>query len=260
MSKGNPTKTSYDLHRSWTTSQNVSIRTTKRILNKFGLFGRVGALKPLLNNKQRVRRYKWCKAYFNWKPDQWRKVIYSDECQFQIFSSSRTYVRRPINTRFLTRYTIKTVKYGGKSLMVWGAITSDGEKILIRCPDRLDSFKYQDVLNQGLHMIYDKQKIFIQDGAPCHTSKSTIEYLERNHICYMSDWPAQSPDLNIIENIWSVLKLRVSKLKPTSLEQLWELIQSEWDKISLDYIRKLYDSIPRRISEILKSRGLNSKY
>ena len=85
--------------------------------------------------------------------------------------------------------------------MIWGAINGDGRKILIRCPDRLDSNKYQDVLNQGRPSIYSMENIFMQDGASCHTSKSTIEYLERNHIIYLSDWPSLSPDLNLIEYI-----------------------------------------------------------
>ena len=154
----------------------------------------------------------------------------------------------------------KTVKFGGMSLMVWGAINGDGRRILIRCPDIMNSVSYQAILSKGLFDVCDRETIFMQDGAPCHRSKSTVQYLENNNICYISDWPAQSPDLNIIENLWSILKLRISKLNPTSTDHLWHLCKSEWAKISNEEIERLYNSIPRRIASILKANGLNTKY
>ena len=43
----------------------------------------------------------------------------------------------PPGTRYDAKYTTKTVKFGGKSLMVWGVIREDGTRVLIRCPDQL---------------------------------------------------------------------------------------------------------------------------
>ena len=180
---------------SWNTTEKVSVRTTKRILNSNGLFGRISARKPYLNKKQQKSRLAWCKSYIKWEPSQWKKVVFSDKCRIELISSTRTYVRRLVNTRFLCRYSIKTIKYGKKSLMMWGAINSDGRRVLVRCPERLDSIKYQEVLSQGLSIVYDPDNILMQDGATCHTSISTINYLQRNNVTYISDWPAQSERL-----------------------------------------------------------------
>jgi hypothetical protein len=61
-------------------------------------------------------------------------------------------------------------------------------------------------------------------------------------------WPAQSPDLNITEPLWSVLETRVRNRfpPPTSLKQLEDVLQEEWDKIPLETVQNLYESIPRR--------------
>ena len=53
----------------------------------------------------------------------------------------------------------------------------------------------------------------------CHTSR----HLEKQNIRVFRDWPPQSPDLNIIEGLWDVLKRKVSEKKVSSRDQLWEV-------------------------------------
>ena len=76
----------------------------------------------------------------------------------------------------------------------------------------------------------------------------------------MTDWPSQSPDLNIIENLWSSVKVKVSKKCPRTLEGLWKIIEEEWLSIDNDVIKKLYASILRPIQEVLKSKGAQTRY
>jgi hypothetical protein len=76
---------------------------------------------------------------------------------------------------------------------------------------------------------------------------------ELHHI----SWPAQSPDLNIIEPPWSVLEIGVRNRfpPPTSLKQLENVLSEEWYKIPLETVQNLYESIPRRIAAVLKAKG-----
>ena len=93
-----------------------------------------------------------------------------------------------------------------------------------------------------------------------HRSMSTQTYLEKQKICYISDWPPQSPDLNIIENMWAILKRNVSKRFPSTLDELWKVATEEWYKIDDAYIKNLYSSIPKRLDAVIKMKGYHTKY
>ena len=74
-------------------------------------------------------------------------------------------------------------------------------------------------------------------------SKSTIKFLDQNKICLLSDWPPPSPDLNVIKNIWQILKITVHKHIPTNSVELWNIIKNEREKISRDIIIKAVRTI-----------------
>ena len=74
--------------------------------------------------------------------------------------------------------------------------------------------------------------------------------------------PAQSPDLNIIENISLYMKreLQKSAVDIATKNDLLREIQSVWRHIDLDYIRNLSQSIPDRLDNVIKMKGHLTKY
>ena len=101
---------------------------------------------------------------------------------------------------------------------------------------------------------------FQHDEAPCHKAKVITKWLWEQNINILGPSPGNSPDLNPIENLWSILKRRVDKQKPTNSGKLQALIMQEWAAISQDVAQKLIDSLPGRISEVLKKKGQHCKY
>ena len=94
----------------------------------------------------------------------------------------------------------------------------------------------------------------------CHKSRSTLNYLDNKQVCVLADWPSQSPDINIIENLWSILTSKVYKRSPKSADELWKAIEEKYYSIDDYVIVALYDSIPKRLKAVLQSKGGNTKY
>lgn len=259
-SKKNPFWSAGYLKNECLTTNPVSVSTVRRVLHKFNLFGRKSARKPLLSKRQKLNRKRWCEQYLSWNSENWTNVIFTDEAAVQLYNTRRVLVWRPKYTRFNSQYTWKTVKFGYKTLLVWGAIKSHGKRILVRCPHRMNSQDYIQILDRDLIPFYDYDEILQQDNAPIHRSAKVLDYLGEKYINYIDDWPAQSPDINIIENMWSLFKKRLSEYRSASLDELWINCVDAWRSIPNSYVTNLYTSIPRRLKEIKKSNGSHSKY
>ena len=87
------------------------------------------------------------------------------------------------------------------------------------------------------------------------TAHHVIDHSRHNYT-----WKKRKPDLNIIENIWSLLKRNVAKRFPGTIEELWKVAKVEWYQIEYAYIRNVYASISRRLDAVIKMKGSHSKY
>ncbi|KAH7933766.1 hypothetical protein HPB49_016967 [Dermacentor silvarum] len=97
-----------------------------------------------------------------------------------------------------------------------------------------------------------------QNGASVHTARRVNELLDNLGV-HTFEWPARSPDLNIIENVWGLMKKKLSRrtgLTTATAEELWAAIQEEWERIRQlpHYVDSLYDSPPRTIASVTERR------
>ncbi len=78
----------------------------------------------------------------------------------------------------------------------------------------------------------------------------------------MLPWPAQSPDLNPIENIWSILKkkLRERSVHPSNAEELFEVLCNIWSALPDSLFSTLVDSMTRRVTAVVDNEGCPTKY
>ena len=245
-------------------SLSICERTIKRILQEQNLHRRVPAKKPLLTQAHRDRRLQWCLTRQDWTVEQWKNLHFSDESRFNLFKcDGRKKVWRLPGERFLDACVWEKVKHDGGGKMVWGFISWDGVMELVEVKGSMDTKQYLEVL-QGHYLEYhhqDTNNIFQQDGAPCHTSKKAQQWFEEKGVT-VSDWPAQSPDLNPIEDIWNILDkaIRARERLPTSLRQLMDALIEEWQKIPIDVVRKLYEGMPTRMQAVIAAEGSHTCY
>ena len=75
-------------------------------------------------------------------------------------------------------------------------------------------------------------------------------------------WPAQSLDLNPIENLWTILKRRLNRYDtpPKGILELWSHVEETFPSITVDDCKRLIESMPRRIAAVLKSKGKWTKW
>ena len=96
------------------------------------------------------------------------------------------------------------------SLMIWGCICYDGVGTLTAVEGNINSATYIDILDKNLWSVVvwyfeGKECLFMDDNAPVHRAHNVDNYKDQNEVTSM-EWPAQSPDLNIIKNIWLYMK------------------------------------------------------
>ena len=101
---------------------------------KSGLYGRYAAKKPLPKDTNNKKRLAWAKKHRQWKLDQWKSVLWSDESTFESFGSNRrVFLRDRVGERMISVCVVPTVKHGGRGVMLWecfaGVTVSDLFKI-----------------------------------------------------------------------------------------------------------------------------------
>ena len=78
----------------------------------------------------------------------------------------------------------------------------------------------------------------MQDNAPCQTVKSVKIFLSEEDVTVM-EWSAQKQDMNPIKNVLKLLNERAKEKNPRNIEELWNNLKWEWEKISVDECKTL---------------------
>ncbi len=105
----------------------------------------------------------------------------------------------------------------------------------------------------------DADFIFQQDLAPAHSAKATSTWF-KDHGITVLNWPANSPDLNPIENLWGIVKRKMRYARPNNAEELKATIRAIWALITPEQCHRLIDSMPRLIAAVIQAKGAPTKY
>lgn len=248
-------------------SQAVTVRTIQRHINSLGYVGGWSRKKPFVSETNRLKRLQWARDRLSWSVDDWKRVLWSDESPYTIRGSTRQRVWRLPNERYQPAVTRATVKHDRK-IMVWGCFSWYGTGHLHQIHGKMDAAMYKNILIRHMKpsgaKLYGRSPfIFQQDNDPKHTAKVNKRYLSNQAaagVLEILDWPAQSPDLNPIENLWAIIEARLTKRKCSNEEELFELLLRQWNSIEDELLHNLICSMPRRCQAVIDNNGFPTKY
>lgn len=246
-------------------------RTITKAFYKEGYYRRVATEKPLLQPHHIHDRVFWTQLAINWTREVWNRIIWSDEATFRV-GRGKLYVTRRAEEKYLPACCIPKFK-DYADVHVWGCIGGDGSKGPLLIWDRdlvgnITSETYTRYITPLVQAFIQEHELFrvgignalfMQDNASPHRAIATKQYLHERAIRLLF-WPANSPDLNPIENVWRLLKARVQRRYPKTKAELIEYLTDEWNKIDLNDIKKYTDSMHERCEAVLKAEGAHTPY
>lgn len=210
-----------------------------------------------LTRAHKEARLSFAHKYLLWD-EEWKKVIFSDEKKFSLDgpdgSQKYWHDKRKKNETYLKR------NMGGGSLMVWAGFSYYGPTPICFLSTRMNSEKYAELLDEVLLAYFDDKNmhdaIFQQDNAPIHVSKYMMQWFSDRDI-EIFKWPAKSPDLNPIENLWGILTKSVYShgKQFSTLAELQREINASWSKIPQQTLRDLVNSMPFRLDKVIVQKG-----
>jgi len=232
---------------------------------------------PKLTEKQRKARLKFARDRKGWTIEDWKCVLWSDESPFHIFHlpNSKNDIIWARNKDDIEPTPV--IKHP-PGLMVWGMMSHQAlSELHIIPPGQMVNARYYvdeilaktclDAINRESatgdiltrRMVETPSKaIFMQDGAPSHTSNLAQSWCSENiaHFWKKEAWPGNSPDLNPIKNLWAILQVNVDELAPsTNRKQLEKSLKIGWSKISPEILHNLIAGMPDRMKKCIANKG-----
>ncbi|GFX32670.1 transposable element Tcb1 transposase [Trichonephila clavipes] len=217
----------------------ISRKTVARRLRGGGLYARRPVVCVPLNRQHRTARLQWCREHHNWTEQDWACVLFSDESRFSLSSDCRRQlIWRESGTAYRPENIQEKDRYPTCSIMVWAGIMINGRT--------------------RLHVVANGTM----------TGQRYIDEVLLPHDCLDSEgiqrlvWPARSPDLNPIENVWDALGRQVAgrNYPPTNKNTLIRALTEEWDKLPQQLLDNVVQSMVRRVECCITLHGGHIPY
>ncbi|GFX88755.1 transposable element Tc1 transposase [Trichonephila clavipes] len=217
--------------------------------------------------QHRTARLKWCREHLNWTEQDWACVLLSDESRFSLSSDCR---RQLIWRESVTAYRPENIqekdRYPTCSIMVWAGIMINGRTRLhvVANGTMTDQQYIDEVLLPPVRLfrgaVGDKF-VFMDDNATCHRTLAVQDFLDSEGIQRLV-WPARSPDLNPIENVWDALGRQGAgpNYPLTNKNILIRALTEEWDKLPQQLLHNVVQSMVRRVECCITLHGGHTPY
>lgn len=226
----------------------ISCDTVERLRRRLGFRPVHFRLRPKLTKEQEEKRMLYCLDNLD---EDWMNIIFTDESWFSLGKNNQVIWKRPHDPPI----ELPTTKHPSK-VMVWAGIWWEGKTDLCILDQRVDSAKYQSVLMKYVvrkHLNEDDKEL-LQDGAPAHVSRATLEFCDEMDITIRQNPPC-SPELNPIEKLWNWMKEEVNKINISNIEQLVTVLQEVYASIPQKIIHGFISHNTTVVNEIVSNHG-----
>ncbi|GFV41177.1 transposable element Tcb1 transposase [Trichonephila clavipes] len=203
----------------------LSARTIRRHLHKNGLSARHPLLGlPLMQNQRHLHR-QWCFERRIWVAE-WNEVVFTDESRI-------------------------CLQHHDGRIRVW---RHRGERMLNSCVMHRHTGPAPGFMGLAT-------AIFQQDNVRPYVA-CIVKRFFANHPIELLPWPARSPDLSPIENMWFMVAHRLTQITPpaSTPDQFWQRVEAAWSAVFQEHVQSLFESMPRRVAAVISSNGGYSGY
>ena len=241
----------------------ISTATVARRLHEQGIHARAPTAVPLTTSKNRSERVKWARTHLKWTLEQWKKILWSDESRVALDGpdgGAKIWRRKH---EVMHPDCLSPTAQHTAGVMVWGCANWHGLGPLVFLDGPITGEVYSELLEVHVYptmlVMFDEVDlgIFQQDNAGAHKSGLALQKLEDLDIETL-DWPARSPDLSPIENLWRALKHRLRK-RPRfeTVVKLRTALEEEWAAMAADPAswRPFFENLNERLNAVIKSHG-----
>ena len=242
------------------TGNTIPIPALKRARKRLGWDWKRTRFCQQIRLANRPKRFEFARRCLR-NRDTFSNVIWSDECSVQLDHHTRKSFQKKNTPAILKGKPKHPYK-----VHVWAGISKRGATSVVIFTGNMDATFYcneivRKWLKPFLLRVFPEGHRFQQDNDPKHTSKLAIQTFKDLKITWWKT-PAESPDINPIENLWAELKGHIRKYaKPTTKDELIQAINTFWStKVTPEKCRKYISHVHKVLPKVLERQGQASGY
>ncbi|KAL4478231.1 hypothetical protein ABPG72_016543 [Tetrahymena utriculariae] len=249
----------------------ISARTIQRILNAQGLKSRRKQVMQHITEKNKEERLRIAQKYIKFNEEKMRKIFYSDESNICLSMNGIQLVRKYDYEKWNTEQFRKEQKTKPLSINIWMIISYEGVEHIKWTSSvpwingeyyRNNILKRYIINDERLQKGSQFKGFFQQDRATSHTAKATQSYLKDNKVNVI-EWPPKGADLSPIELCFSEIQRKMKSYfsEITTKQQLWDRVsEMVFEEEFNEYVKKCYDSMPKRWQQVVETQGGLTEY
>ena len=236
----------------------ISTDSIRKILCKKGFKYKAYDKGIIYTEEERINRVEFCKKMLLDEGKVIYQTFFSDEMSIELNNVYKMKAWQLATENIRMKKATEYVK-----LHCWGAISALGATSLEIYEKSLNGKIYQKIIKRHTeemeNIFRGGEFFFMQDNHPAH--QKSEEWVVKEQKLNLIKLPKRSPDLNIIENLWSALKERVVSEGPTNEKELRTSLLSNWELLTkADRLEPFFEGLHRRYYLCIEKQGHKFRY